>query len=78
MKTTVLYSDFGFELTRNERDDFYLSVLVETTPPRRIIIQLTTVELNLYLEVGEFFVRKLALDVCREPERFIHRDLTRR
>ena len=77
MKTTVLYSDFGFELTRNECDDFFLSVLVETAPSRRITIQLTTAELNLYLEVGEFFVRKLALDVCREPERFIHRDLTK-
>ena len=75
MKMTVLYSDFGFELTRNERDDFFLSVLVETAPPRRMMIQLTTAELNLYLEVGEFFVRKLALDVCRQPERFIHRAL---
>lgn len=73
MNKTVLYSDFGFQLTRDDRDDFFLSVLVETAPHRRVTLKLNSSEVTLYLELGEYFVRRLALDVCREPERFAKR-----
>ncbi len=73
MNKTVLYSDFGLELTRDDREDFFLSVLVETAPHRRVTLKLNSSEVTLYLELGEYFVRRLALDVCREPERFAHR-----
>jgi len=73
MNKTVLYSDFGLELTRDDRDDFFLSVLVETAPHRKVTLKLNSSEVTLYLEVGEYFVRRLALDICREPERFAHR-----
>jgi hypothetical protein len=70
MSKTVLYTEYGVELCKNEREEHFLSVLVGGVAQYGFTVMLTPEELNLYREFGDYYVQKLALDICREPSKF--------
>jgi hypothetical protein len=75
MNKTVLYTEYGVELTKNERDEHFLSVLVGGVGQYELMVKLTPEELRLYREFGDYYIKKLGLDICCEPSRFKDRHL---
>lgn len=70
MNKTILYIEYGVELTMNERGEHFLSVLVGGVGQYELMFKLTPEELNLYREFGDYYIKKLGLDICRDPSRF--------
>lgn len=75
MAKTTLYSKDYTELTRDEHGEHFLSVVVGGIGQMLITIALTAEELGYYREYGDYYVEKLALDICRNPEKFQSRAL---
>lgn len=73
MSKTVLYKEYGVELSKNERDEHFLDVLVGGIALSGIKVMLTPEELSLYREFGDYYVQKLMLDICHEPSKFRNR-----
>ena len=70
MKKRVLYTEYGVELWKNQREEHFLCALVGGVGQYEMTVQLTAEELALYHEFGNHYIQKLALDICREPSRF--------
>lgn len=75
MARTTLYSKDYTELTLDEHGEHLLSVVVGGIGQTLITIALTAEELSYYREYGDYYVEKLALDICRNPENFQSRAL---
>jgi hypothetical protein len=70
MSKTVLYSEYGTELSSNDRGEHLLAVVVGGIAQEMVTVVLTAEELSLYREFGNYYVQKLALDICREGHKF--------
>lgn len=70
MSKTILYTEYGVEFSKNEHDEHFLSVLVGGIAQYVLTVRLTPEELSLYREFGDYYIKKLELDICHEPSKF--------
>jgi hypothetical protein len=77
MNRTILYTEYGVELAKNAREEHFLSVLVGGIGQYEETVMLTPEELSWYREFGNYYIQKLALEICRVPSKFKDRPISK-
>ena len=75
MSKTVLFTEYGTEFVKNEREEYFLSVLTGGIAQYHLTVMLSSEEVHYYHEFGDYYVQKLALDICHEPSKFEERQV---